>query len=109
MIITSLLWKKNTCDCFQIFTILFLCMLGTAGNSLWHNNGDLFSTKDRDNDRSTINCAQRREGGWWHGSCTLTNLNGRIHEHSGTTAANWQDFKMLDALKYVAMMTCKNT
>ena len=35
-----------------------------------------FSTKERDNDLSSINCALRHKGGWWHNDCCWANLNG---------------------------------
>ena len=40
-------------------------------------NGMAFTTKDRDQDTSGGNCAYRRLGAWWHGNCSVYNLNGR--------------------------------
>ncbi|GMR30147.1 hypothetical protein PMAYCL1PPCAC_00342 [Pristionchus mayeri] len=42
------------------------------------NNGNQFSTADRDNDRDEfVNCGQHRNyGGWWHKDCTFVALNG---------------------------------
>ncbi|XP_062585061.1 ficolin-1-like [Saccostrea cucullata] len=40
-------------------------------------NGSYFSTKDRDNDHNSYNCAAKyHPGGWWFNSCTHSNLNG---------------------------------
>ena len=49
---------------------------GTAGNSLYHNNNQQFSTKDQDNDSWSGHCAQSRTGAWWYNACTYSNLNG---------------------------------
>jgi len=60
------------------------CYSGDAGDSFhWnphgnHNqNGQAFSTKDRDNDLwEDGNCAQEDRGGWWLNTCHQANLNG---------------------------------
>ena len=40
---------------------------GDAGDSMGDssNNGKKFSTQDRENDITEINCAQYYKGGWW--------------------------------------------
>ncbi|XP_045462828.1 angiopoietin-1 [Harmonia axyridis] len=52
---------------------------GTAGDSLndpWYgSNNSPFSTYNRDNDRSSLNCASMLKGGWWWKSCGR-GLNG---------------------------------
>ena len=49
---------------------------GNAGDSLNYDNGNDFSTKDRDNDQVPgTNCAARFYGAWWHDVCFYTNLN----------------------------------
>jgi len=49
----------------------------TLGNSMGWNNGQKFSTKDRDQDRrSWGNCAGKLTGGWWYGDCTQAHLTG---------------------------------
>ncbi|XP_044006364.1 angiopoietin-4 [Aphidius gifuensis] len=52
---------------------------GNAGDSLndpWYGfNNSPFSTYNRDNDRSSLNCASMLKGGWWWKSCGR-GLNG---------------------------------
>ncbi|XP_018016816.1 angiopoietin-4 isoform X2 [Hyalella azteca] len=52
---------------------------GNAGNALndpWYgHNLSPFSTFDRDNDRSSLNCASMLKGGWWWRACGRS-LNG---------------------------------
>lgn len=36
-----------------------------------------FTTKDRDNDKYSKNCADVRGGGWWYHHCTSANVNGK--------------------------------
>lgn len=35
-----------------------------------------FTTKDRDNDKSSKHCAEHAKGGWWYRDCHHSNLNG---------------------------------
>uniref|UniRef100_H2YMI9 Fibrinogen C-terminal domain-containing protein n=1 Tax=Ciona savignyi TaxID=51511 RepID=H2YMI9_CIOSA len=55
-----------------------------------------FSTKDRDQDTSGINCAQTFKGGWWYAACHRANLNGLYLRGTHTTHAdgvNWGTWK----------------
>lgn len=49
---------------------------GDAGDRLSMHSGYAFSTKDRDNDISSSNCAETCKGGWWYHHCHNSNLNG---------------------------------
>ncbi|KAK3793413.1 hypothetical protein RRG08_039218 [Elysia crispata] len=42
---------------------------GTAGDSLRLDNGEQFTTADRDNDKDQENCAAVKGGGWWFKDC----------------------------------------
>ncbi|XP_035663840.1 neurotrypsin-like [Branchiostoma floridae] len=65
---------------------------GTAGDSMAHNNGQRFSTVDRDNDAlSSVHCSQRHgQGGWWFGHCSNSFLNGRYLGNCGSSCPSWQ-------------------
>ena len=48
-----------------------------SGGWLAYYNNMAFSTKDRDNDRCSCNCAVSRTGAWWYRACHTSNLNGK--------------------------------
>uniref|UniRef100_A0A2M4A9G2 Putative ficolin n=1 Tax=Anopheles triannulatus TaxID=58253 RepID=A0A2M4A9G2_9DIPT len=79
---------------------------GNAGDSMSFNKGFEFSTKDEDNDMSSsLHCAQRHEGAWWHGPCTFANLNGRYRNVADTTSMYWMHFTgNQQGLNYLRMM-----
>ena len=70
---------------------------GTAGDSLWKNNGKKFTTHDVDNDLSSeVNCAQDEHGAWWFKSCSCAHLNGeylRGRHNQGGKGILWYHFK----------------
>ncbi|CAH1239328.1 ANGPTL7 [Branchiostoma lanceolatum] len=65
---------------------------GNAGDSMEQNNGQKFSTVDRDNDAdSDRSCSQEYgQGGWWFGSCGRSVLNGHYLRNCGWYCADWQ-------------------
>jgi len=78
---------------------------GTAGDSLISEHNNMaFSTKDRDNDRSSENCAVHETGAWWYNRCHSSNLNGKYlgEKVSNRGAASGAHYKYL-SLKYTEM------
>ncbi|XP_033749330.1 fibrinogen-like protein A [Pecten maximus] len=68
---------------------------GTTSDAMDHVNGQMFSTKDRDNDEtSTRNCAVYRHGAWWYRACAFANLNGRYTVDTGNSKSSmyWKFF-----------------
>ena len=69
---------------------------GNAGDSLGYHRGSAFTTKDRDNDKNPVNCAQYYQGGWWFNSCVKASLNGiyyRGKHSSDHDGINWRAWK----------------
>ena len=76
---------------------LFFIFPSFSGDSLEVQNGQEFSTKDKDNDpHSTHNCAVTYHGAWWYNKCHDSNLNGKYLRGSHASDAdgvNWKAWK----------------
>lgn len=57
-----------------------------------HNNQQ-FSTKDKDNDLSSGNCATTYRGGWWYNNCRIANLNGNYRKGNVNDGIIWHHWK----------------
>ena len=70
---------------------------GTAGDSLSFHDGMQFSTKDRDNDKRSDNCATSSHGAWWYKDCYRSNLHGKYLDgprKSSTSSVVWYHFRL---------------
>ncbi|XP_053385771.1 microfibril-associated glycoprotein 4-like [Mercenaria mercenaria] len=68
---------------------------GTAGDSLTVHNNRKFSTKDRDYDTSSGNCARMYSGAWWYADCHASNLNGDYGNKAYAKGPVWHTWKGL--------------
>ncbi|MCL4132141.1 UNVERIFIED_CONTAM: hypothetical protein GTU68_005275 [Idotea baltica] len=78
---------------------------GDAGDSLSYHNDKFFSTKDRDNDHSSGNCADFWSGAWWFETCFNAHLNGFQHRGQGSPKAEGIIWKTFHGLEYSLKMT----
>ncbi|KAF5889789.1 microfibril-associated glycoprotein 4-like [Clarias magur] len=81
---------------------------GGAGDSMATNNGQKFSTLDKDQDSyAEGNCAKSYFGGFWYSQCHNTNPNGIYlwgHDARYAIGNVWQHWKGYHySLKYIAM------
>lgn len=95
---TTTYQKFNVGDEASLYQITLSKGKGSAGDALRPHRSMYFSTKDKDNDKSKSNCAERFKGGWWYKSCLYCNLNGeyinredRAPHHFGIV---WQKKKL---------------
>ena len=79
--------------------------LGTAGgHSLTYHNNVAFSTKERDNDRYSENCAMSFTGAWWYRGCSASNLNGKYQGNKvDGRGVVWYSFRRNLSLKFSEM------
>jgi ficolin len=69
------------------------------------HNGQMFTTKDRDNDKWSRNCAERYKGGWWYNSCLKANINGLyLGNKHRDDSMNWYVWKKHQSMKRASMM-----
>ena len=67
---------------------------GTAGDSLAYHNSMAFTTKDRDNDIWSSNCAVSKTGAWWYNACWTSNLNGKyLGDTTSSKGVTWYHWK----------------
>ena len=69
---------------------------GTAGDSFSIQDGQRFSTKDKDFDTYGKSCAIEFHGAWWYSDCHSSNLNGKYlngRHKSYANGINWKTFK----------------
>ena len=81
---------------------------GTAGyDALRYYNGKPFTTKDRDHDEASYNCAVRYTGAWWFRDCFSSHLNGKYVPAGGSSRWRegpvWFGFNEYSALKFTEM------
>lgn len=99
--------KYSTFHVLDASTFYQLNVTGYSGdatdsliNHIESHQGIKFTTKDRDNDLWTNNCAIRFKGAWWYHSCHRANLNGRYlsgvhssyHCADGVEWVTWKGF-----------------
>ena len=51
----------------------------------------MFSTTDRDNDKSRGHCAKQDKSGWWFNRCSAVNLNVFYHSEGLFSAAETEN------------------
>ena len=77
---------------------------GTANDSLGYHNNMAFTTKDRDNDKDSYNCAIKFTGAWWYKECFYSNLNGQyLGEKTNWQGVRWYHFRKNLSLKFAEM------
>ena len=64
------------------YTMLVESYSGSATDQLTYHNGMAFSTKDRDNDENSGNCAVSFKGAWWYNNCQQSSLNSNYGDHN---------------------------
>ncbi|XP_028409028.1 uncharacterized protein LOC114531613 isoform X2 [Dendronephthya gigantea] len=74
------------------------------GDAMADNNLMAFSTKDRDNDKSSDdNCALERLSGWWFNSCTQALLTGQYLFSEASKMISWKTWASNHGIKTADM------
>ncbi|XP_038061698.1 microfibril-associated glycoprotein 4-like [Patiria miniata] len=76
------------------------------GHALQYHRGRPFTTKDRDNDASDHNCAEKFAGAWWFNRCFFSHLNGRYYPDTNAGSnqgVQWSAWKRRYSLKACSM------
>ena len=86
---------------------------GDAGDAITQQgNGQMFSTRDRDNDSYVSgSCAVSYDGAWWYNYCSSSSLNGPHRPMSTTFVAKdmwWNTIQHSRPLKATTMMIKQN-
>ena len=68
-----------------------------GSDSMSDCNGMFFTTKDRDNDVHTDNCASISNGGWWHKSCANAYLTGTYDSSEPEFRLRWDTWTLTNA------------
>ena len=76
---------------------------GTAGDSLAFHNNMAFTTKDRDNDIWSNNCAVLRTGAWWYKNCQESNLNGPYRGDKQGSVVGWDSYRNSRSIKFTEL------
>ena len=79
---------------------------GTAKDGLRDSVKNVkFSTHDRDQDRSWLNCARNHQEAWWYTDCGYSSLNGRYKDHFtyDSDGVMWNSWQKLASMKKAEM------
>ncbi|XP_071161640.1 uncharacterized protein [Mytilus edulis] len=89
------------------YTLTISGYSGNAGDSMTYHNNMPFSTYDRDNDKSSSNCADYSniKGAWWYNSCWRSSLNGKYSNSSSLGGIKYKAWRgYYKALQKSSMM-----